>query len=246
MAEEPEAKAPKKGSLWSRKFHGVPVPLIAAGGGLALYLVYRWYENRNAASSSTTTPSTTSTGDTTGTDGGYGGVGGGGDNSPPVPNNPPSGYPTTTPITGTPQPVTPGATQVPTGYIVPNVAGGNDQAAVTAVDNAKAALSRAEASKNKTAIKNATANLKKAEAVVAARNSAYLNEVSAGTITASPIPPASKTTPTGIAAQQAPASQALATSEANLKKSEAAEKSNPTAANKAAVAAHQSQVKAGR
>lgn len=258
MAEEPKPKAEaKKGeSIFKKKWHGVPVPLIAVGGGLVLYLGYRWYENRNASSSSTTTPSTTSTGDTTGTgsDTGLGGGLGAGNENYPTPAQPPtttSGFGTgpygnTGVVSGlVPQAVTPGATQVPAGYIVENVSGGNDQAAVNAVAGARAALARAEKSGNKNAIKNATANLKKAEAVVTARNNAYLGAVAGGAALAPPIP-TSKTTPTGVAAQQAPQAQALAVSKANLAKSQAAEKKNPSAANKAAVSAHESQVKAGR
>ena len=83
MAEEPKAP-PKKGSAFSKKFHGIPVPLLAAGGGLVLFLGYRWYKNRSAssASSTTTAPSTTSTGDTTGTSDGTGGGYGGGGSDP--------------------------------------------------------------------------------------------------------------------------------------------------------------------
>jgi len=82
VAEEPTPPKAEKGSLLKGKWHGVPKPLLLIGGGVVLYLGYRWYQNRNT--SSTTTPSTTSTGQTTGdTTGDGGGFGGGGGYQPP-------------------------------------------------------------------------------------------------------------------------------------------------------------------
>ena len=74
------------------------------------------------------------------------------------------------------------------------------------------------------------------------------NQVTAGL---APVTNGSSTLPTPTLAKSATttstaASSALATSEANLKTAEAAAAKDPTAANKAAVAAHESQVKAGR
>ena len=250
MAEEPKPKAEaKKGeSIFKKKWHGVPVPLIAVGGGLVLYLGYRWYKNRQSATSSTTTPSTTSTGDTTGADNGLGGgFGGGGGQNYPNPSTPAIGPGTLLPIvpTTTPQAVTPGTTQVPLGFIVPNASGGNDQAAVTALVNAEAKLAEVTKTGNKKAIADATKNVATAQGVVNDRNATYLSAISSGATLPAPTPGA-KTTPTGLAALQTPAAQALATSKANLAKAQAAEKKNPSAKNAAAVKAHESQVKAGR
>jgi hypothetical protein len=225
VAELPDTGAPPKGkgNLFTKKWHGVPVSVLFAGGGVALYFGYRWYKNRQS-SSSTTTPSTTSTGDTTGTgtdtsglgsggggSSGGGGYGGSGDTPAWVQQLETAiagitpAAPTGVVTTLTPQPLTPGTTQVPYGTVVNNPGGGTDQAAVTALTNAEAALTKAKASGNKTAIANATKNLAGAEAAVNARDSA------AGvTTTAPPIPAASKTTPTGLAAQQAPTAMTAA------------------------------------
>ena len=56
MADEPKTP-PKGGSILKKKWHGVPVPLLAVGGGVAVLLIYKWYKDRQSASS-TTTPST--------------------------------------------------------------------------------------------------------------------------------------------------------------------------------------------
>ena len=93
-------KAPEKGkgSVLKGKWHGVPKPVLLVGAGVGVYLLYRWYQNRNSSSSTAagTTPST-STGNGTslgglgggysggGYGGGYGGAGGGsGTSTPPA------------------------------------------------------------------------------------------------------------------------------------------------------------------
>jgi hypothetical protein len=262
--------APKsKGSLFTKKWHGVPVSVLFAGGGVALYFGYRWYKNRQS-SSSTTTPSTTSTGDTTGTGtdtsglgsggGGWGGGSGGGSDSGLASDI----SALTTAITGltttgvlstlTPQPVPPGTTgvpysvTVPTGDVVPSLSGsgGTDQAAVTALQNAESALAKAKASGNKTAIANATKNLSGAQAAVNARNTAYEQAVAAipsGFEVPAPIPSATKTTPTGVAAQQAP-SAAQAATLANLQGELKKDSAGSTAGDKASVATLNKQIAA--
>jgi len=196
MAEEAPQGTPKKSSVLSGNFHGVPKPVLALGGGLFLYLGYRWYKNRAASSSSTastaaTTPtadSTTGTGSTGSGSGGvgtgsWGGQGGGGGAIDPLTGQPyapgvGSLAPPSSPTGSTPQgtPSTPVGTTVATGAVTPTVVtnanGGTDQAAVDALNKANAARQAAIASGNATALANATANVKKAQAVVASRNKA--------------------------------------------------------------------------
>lgn len=80
MAEPvPAAKSSAKGIL-NGKIHGIPTPVVIAGGAAGAFLLYRWYKNRNAASASTTAPATTASnpyGWLTG-DQGSGSTGGGG------------------------------------------------------------------------------------------------------------------------------------------------------------------------
>lgn len=112
------AKPAKKGSRLGGKWHGVPVPLLAVGGGVGILLVYRWYKNRQSSSSSSTaTPATAAspfaaTGDTTGTGSGYtgggsaggGGFGGWGGGTTPTPPDP---------LSTAPPPSTPGPPAAP-------------------------------------------------------------------------------------------------------------------------------------
>lgn len=81
----------KKGSAFKGKIAGIPRPVVLIVGGLGLYLGYRWYKNRQAASTSSTATPTASSGTTAdtsggyGSGGGYGGYGGGGNNlNPPT------------------------------------------------------------------------------------------------------------------------------------------------------------------
>ena len=81
MAEEPAKKAaPKKGaksSGLSGSWHGVPKPVLAVGGVVGAYLVYRWYKNRSSstAAATTATANPAATGTDTGTGSGYTGTG---------------------------------------------------------------------------------------------------------------------------------------------------------------------------
>lgn len=73
-------KQRRGGKGLSARWHGVPIWLLALGGGAGVFLVYRWYKDRQAASSSTTstaTPTTAATG-TSGLGTGYSGLGMGG------------------------------------------------------------------------------------------------------------------------------------------------------------------------
>ncbi len=93
MAEGEVREAETKGKESEKKglkgkWHGIPKPVLLLGGGVALYLVYRWYANRNSSSSTAAaTPTTGGTQTSTGTGGfpytggggGYSGGGGGGD-----------------------------------------------------------------------------------------------------------------------------------------------------------------------
>lgn len=163
MAEE-EPKAPaKKGKGLSGKWHGVPKPVLVLGGGLAIYLLYRWYQNKNAAAAanvtpSTATPTTTSTGDTTGGLGGTGSTGSTGSTGD-------TGSGATAPV----------GTTAANGAIVNNPTGGTDAKAVAALKGAQAAVAKAKASGNKKAIANATKNLTGAESAVTARKNAATN-----------------------------------------------------------------------
>jgi len=203
MAEEEPQGTPKakKGSALSGKFHGVPKPVIAVGGGLLLYLGYKWYKNRQSSSSTaaTTGAAATSPTDTTGSGSGNGGgsgsgggglFGGGGGSGALG-----SGGGAIDPLTGQPYQsgvgslapgyTEPGGTTLPVGTttttgaittpyspggVVVNPSGGTDQAAVDALAKATAARAKALASGNAKAIKDATANLQRAQATVDARN----------------------------------------------------------------------------
>ncbi len=96
MAEGEVREAETKGKESEKKglkgkWHGIPKPVLLLGGGVALFLVYRWYANRN--SSSSTAAATPTTGGTQtspgnggfpysyGGGGGYSGGGGGGTGS---------------------------------------------------------------------------------------------------------------------------------------------------------------------
>ena len=220
MAEE-EPKAPaKKGSFLSKKFHGVPMPVVVIGGGVGLYLVYNWYKNRQASSTSSTaatTPSTTptTTTDTTGSGPGGGGstLGGGGGAIDPLtglPYAPGVGSlapPSSTSVPGT-APGTPigtvpasGAYTGPGGIVV-NPGGGTDQAAVDALNTAIAARAKALKSGNATAIKDATANVKRAQAVVAERNKAA-SQALGNTLLTSAIPGGGQVDPITYSSQVA-------------------------------------------
>ena len=82
MAEAPKSSG---GSFFQKKVAGIPVPILAVGGGVLAVIIYRKYKSSSASSTTSATPATT---DTTGTGttssgdngygGGYGGGGGGG------------------------------------------------------------------------------------------------------------------------------------------------------------------------
>lgn len=236
MAEE-EPKAPaKKSSLLSGKFHGVPKPVIAVGGGVALYLVYKWYRNRSTSSTPTTGASAVSPTDTTGlttpSSGGYvdtggggpaGALGGGGGAIDPLtgmPYQPGVGSlappstttpPTTTPLVGT---------TAANGAVVNNPGGGTDQAAVDALNKAIAARAKALASGNAKAIKDATDNLQRAQATVDARNAAaaaYLSSAYPGGAPVDPITYATQVaqTASGVGKGKATGTSALVGSNGN-------------------------------
>jgi hypothetical protein len=114
VAEEPTATPPKgKGSAFKGKIAGVPKPLALGALGVALYLGYRWYKNKNAASTSSTATPTATTGTTPDTTGGYtGGGGGGGDWTPPTPGTPAPTTPTPGTTSPTPSSITPIGNQV--------------------------------------------------------------------------------------------------------------------------------------
>lgn len=246
MAEE-EPKAPaKKSSFLSGKFHGVPKPVLAVGGGVALYLVYKWYRNRSTSSTPTTGASAVSPTDTTGlsstpTDtgsgGGYGGfgsgsaLGGGGGAIDPVTGMPyqpgvgslapPNNGGQINPATGLPYPpAMPVGTTVANGGVVNNPGGGTDQAAVDALNKAIAARAKALASGNAKAIADATANLQRAQATVDARNAAaaaYLSSAYPGGAPVDPITYATQVaqTASGVGKGKATGTSALVGSNGN-------------------------------
>ncbi|MHB8843020.1 MAG: hypothetical protein ACYC56_14740 [Candidatus Aquicultor sp.] len=234
MAEE-EPKAPaKKSSVLSGKFHGVPKPVIAVGGGVALYLVYKWYRNRSTSSTPTTGASAVSPTDTTGlsstpTDtgsgGGYGGfgsgsaLGGGGGAIDPLTGMPyQPGVGSLAPATPTTSTTgSPVGTTIANGAVVMNPGGGTDQAAVDALEKAKVALSKALASGNAKAIKNATDNLQRAQATVDARNAAAVSSAIPGGGQVDPITYATQVaqTASGVGKGKATGTSALVGSNGN-------------------------------
>lgn len=122
MADAPTPKGKSGKGFLHAKFHGVPLPAIAAGSGIVVFLLYKWYKGRQTAANSTTPASANpaATGLTgTGSDFsgmGTGAGGGGGFFGPPqspIQQTPGSGdtttapttAPTTIPDTGTQQPL---------------------------------------------------------------------------------------------------------------------------------------------
>jgi hypothetical protein len=76
----PAAKKTTTGKGLSAKWHGVPVWVLAGGGGVGAFLLYKWYKNRQSAdttSGATSATAPVATG-TTGTGSGYTGTGQGG------------------------------------------------------------------------------------------------------------------------------------------------------------------------
>lgn len=108
MAEVPAIppKPKKGGSLFKKKVAGLPLPVVLVGGGLGLYLVYRYYKSHQAASTSSIATPTASSGTTPDQSGGYMGSGGGYSGASG------GGSPTDTSIPGTTETTTP---LVPTG-----------------------------------------------------------------------------------------------------------------------------------
>lgn len=108
MAEETPNEKPK--GKKGKKLTGGKRVAVFAAVGVGAYLLYRWYQNRNASSTSSTATPTGSSGAPTGSGGGYGtggGYGGGGGGG-------------TTPDTTTPTTTTPTTTTAPgTGAVVP-------------------------------------------------------------------------------------------------------------------------------
>lgn len=132
MADTPAPKGKSGKGFLHAKFHGVPLPAIAAGSGIVVFLLYKWYKGRQTAANSTTPASAnpaatglTGTGsDFTGTGTGGGGGGGSFFGHPPItgtgdqPVNPTAGpapAPAPTPDGNTPQPLAqPVAAPLPT------------------------------------------------------------------------------------------------------------------------------------
>ncbi len=99
----PAKKGAKGASIFSKKVGGIPVPVLAVGGGIAVYLLYQHFHNASSATTSSVATPTSSTGTTGG--GGTSGSGtGGGGGGWWTPSSTPS---TTTPSTTTPTTTTP-------------------------------------------------------------------------------------------------------------------------------------------
>jgi hypothetical protein len=74
------AKSSKKGGGLSGSFHGIPKPVLAVGGGLGAFFLYRFWQARKAAAATTPAPQVNpaATGTDTGTGAGFSGTGTGG------------------------------------------------------------------------------------------------------------------------------------------------------------------------